>query len=284
MNIKVQNVISQIHGVSGLRIITAIVMGEQNPERLTDLCEASILKTKRENVIASLRGNFKPEHIFALKQALNAYNFYQQQITECDKQIESLLNHHTDHMPTPPDMTPPKKIRHNPPHIDDLHAKLMKMTDGNDPSQITGLTDKTLLELIAETGTNLQQHWITEKHFSSWAALAPAMHQSGKTNKKRKIKKNSRVGQIFREAALSVAASKKSALTAFYKRMKAKKGFLHALKATARKIAVIYYRIMTKGLAFVERGIELYEQKFKEQQLRLLQKKAKSLGFILISS
>jgi transposase len=159
----------------------------------------------------------------------------------------------------------------------------MKMTGGNDPSRITGLTDKTLLELIAETGTDLQKHWITEKHFSSWAALSPNMHQSGKTNKKRKLKKNSRAGQIFREAALSIAASKHSALSVFYKRMKAKKGFLHALKATARKIAVLYYRILTKGLTFVEHGIELYQQKLKEQQLRLLHKKAKSLGFQLIS-
>jgi hypothetical protein len=282
MNIKVQNVISQIHGVSGMRIITAIVLGERNPERLADLCEKSILKTKRDRVVASLNGNFKAEHIFALKQALRAYDFYQNQITECDKQIEALLDDHTDDMPTPTNLTPPKNIRHNAPKIDDLHTKLMKMTGGNDPSQITGLTDKTLLELIGETGTDLQKHWITEKHFSSWTALSPNMHQSGKTNKKRKIKKNSRAGQIFREAALSIAASKHSALSVFYKRMKAKKGFLHALKATARKIAVIYYRIMTKGLAFVEHGIELYQQKFKEQQLRLLRKKAHSLGLQLV--
>lgn len=282
MNIKVQNVISQIHGVSGMRIITAIVMGERNPQRLADLCETSILKTKRDKVIASLKGNFKTEHIFSLKQALSAYDFYQHQITECDKQIELLLDDHTDDIPVPSNLTPPKKIRHNPPQIDDLHTKLMKMTGGNDPSQITGLTDKTLLELIAETGTNLQKHWVTEKHFSSWAALSPGMHQSGKTNKKRKIKKNSRTGQIFREAALSIAASRHSALSVFYKRMKAKKGFLHALKATARKLAVLYYRIMTKGLAFVEHGIEIYQEKFKAQQLRLLQKRAKSLGVQLV--
>lgn len=284
MNIKLQNVISQIHGVSGMRIITAIVMGERSPEALADLCEQSILRTKRVRVVASLKGNFKKEHLFALTQALRAYDFYQQQITECDKQIETLLDDHTDDMPTPKNLTTPKKIRHNPPQIDDLHTKLMKMTGGNDPSQITGLTDKTLLELIAETGTNLQDHWQSEKHFASWLGLAPGMHQSGKSNKKRKIKKNSTAGQLFCQAALSISASKHSALSAFFKRMKAKKGFLFALKATARKLAVLYYRIMTKGIAFVERGIELYQRKFKEQQLRLLQKKAKSLGFHLVAS
>lgn len=282
MNIKVQNVISQVHGVSGMRIITAIVLGERNAERLADLCEPSILKTKRARVVSSLNGNFKQEHIFALKQALSAYDFYQQQITECDTQIESLLKQHTDRLPTPPKITPPKNARHNAPKIDELHTKLMKMTGGNDPSQMTGLTDKTLLELLAETGTNLEAHWKTEKHFSSWAALSPTMHQSGKTNKRRKIKKNSRAGQIFRQAALSIANSKHSAFSAFYKRLKAKKGFRHALKATARKLAVIYYRIMTKGLTFVEQGIAVYQQRFKEQQLRLLQKRAKSLGFQLV--
>jgi transposase len=281
MNIKVQNVISQLHGVSGMRIIGAIVDGERNPDSLADLCEASILRRKRDRVVASLNGNFKPEHIFTLKHALDAYNFYQQKITECDKQIEALLATYTENLPTPTKITKPKAMRRQVP-IGDLHTKLMKITGGNDPSQITGLSDKTLLELIAETGSNLQAHWTTEKHFASWAALAPSMHQSGKSNKRKKIKKNSRAGQIFRQAALSISSSKHSALSAFFKRMKAKKGFLHAMKATARKIAVIYYRVMTKGIAFVERGIELYELKFKEQQLRLLQKKAQALGLQLI--
>lgn len=282
MNIKIQHVISQLQGVSGIKIINAIINGVRDPDALAALCDARILKTKRANVVASLRGNFKAEHIFALKQALSAYTFYQQQMAECDKQIEALLHSQTDNLPTPPTLTRPKPIRHNAPKIDGLHTFLMKMTEGKDPSRITGLTDKTLLELIAETGTNLQSVWDTEKHFASWTALSPSMHQSGKTNKRRKIKKNSRAGQIFREAALSIANSKHSALSSFYKRMKARKGFRFALKATARKIAVLYYRIMTKGLLYVERGIELYEEKLKEQQLHFLQKKALSLGLQLV--
>jgi transposase len=282
MNIKVQNVIAQLHGVSGMRIMHAIVQGERNTEYLAELCEDSILKTKRDNVIASLKGYFKAEHVFALKQALSAYDFYQNQIAECDLQIEALLDAHTRTIPEPVNITKPKRIRHNAPRIDGLHTKLMKMTGGKDPSQITGLTDKTLLELMAETGTNLENHWHSEKHFASWLALAPNMHQSGKSNRRKIIKKNSRAGQIFREAALSISVSKHAALSGFYRRMKARKGFLHALKATARKIAVVYYRIMTKGIAFVERGLDRYQQKFQEQQVRLLQKKAKTLGWQLV--
>jgi transposase len=108
MNIKVQNVLSQIHGASGLRIVRAIVQGERDAERLAELCERSILKTKRASVIASLNGNFKTEHLFALTQALSAYEFYQEKIAECDKQIEALLKRHTDDLPTPPAITPPQ--------------------------------------------------------------------------------------------------------------------------------------------------------------------------------
>ncbi len=282
MNIKVQNVISQLHGVSGRKIMDAIVDGEHDAERLAVLCDPRILKTKRDRVIASLKGNFKAEHLFALKQALTAYDFCQEQITECDKQIESLLDACTSDVPPPPNITLAKPIRHNAPQIDHLHLKLMKMTGGHDPSHITGLTDKTLLELLAETGTDLQLHWATEKHFASWVGLAPSMHQSGTSNKKKRVKKNSRVGQIFREAALSIANSKRSALSSFYRRMKARKGFRHAMKATARKLAVLYYRVLTRGFAFVEHGLEVYERNVKEHQLQLLHKKAYALGLQLV--
>jgi hypothetical protein len=282
MNIKLHNVLSQLHGVSGMRIIKAILAGERDPEKLADLCETSILSRKRALVVASLRGHYQDEHLFALKQALNAYEFYQSQITECDQQIQSLLDHLTNDKPTPTNLTRPKSIRHNAPKIDDLHTKLMKLTDGKDPSQITGLTDKTLLELIAETGLDLATHWKSSKHFTSWLGLAPAMHQSGKSNKYRRVKNNSTAGQIFREAALAIANSKYSALSAFYKRIKAKKGFKIALKATARKIAVLYYDLVTKGSEFVEQGILAYQQHFKQQQLRSLQKRANAYGLRLV--
>lgn len=281
MNIKLHNVISQIHGVSGMRVLNAIVNGERNAEPLAALCEDSILKKKRNEVLASLKGNFKKEHIFSLEQAIAAYNFYQQQISKCDKQIQTLLEQFTDGTPIPSDIKKPKPIRHNPPKIDDLHTKLVTLTGGKDPSHITGLSDKTFMEIVAETGLDLAAHWKTEKHFTSWLGLAPNMHQSGKSNKKRKVKNNSTAGQIFREAALSIANSKHSALSAFYKRIKAKKGFKVALKATARKIAVLYYNIMTKGHDFVEQGIIKYQQRFKEQQLDRLHKLAKVFGMQL---
>ena len=158
----------------------------------------------------------------------------------------------------------------------------MKLADGKDPSQITGLTDKTVMELIAETGLDLQKNWKTEKHFVSWSCLSPTKHQSGKSNKRRFKKGKTKVGQIFREAAQSIANTKYSALGGFYRRIKAKKGGLVANKATARKIAVLFYNVMTKGADYVEEGLISYQRKFKEQQIQRLQKQAKYLGLQLV--
>ena len=284
MNIKLHNVISQIHGVSGLRIVNAIIQGNHDPVKLAELCEKSILKKKRDSVIASLKGTYKQEHIFSLKQALQAYEFYQNQIRECDNQMELLLFTINLDIDTPKNITKAKPARHNNPNIENLHKNLMIITGGKDPAQITGLSDKSLLELIAETGTNLQDTWKTEKHFTSWLCLSPGKNQSGKRNKKSKKKGHTRAGQIFRNAAYSIVNSKYSALAGFYHRIKSKKGAKIAIKALARKIAVLYYNIMTKGIEYVEQGLINYQEKFKEQQLKRLQKQAKQLGLQLVAA
>ena len=281
MNIKLHNVISEIHGVSGMRILKAIISGNHNPKELMLLCEESILKKKQDLVLSSLQGNFRKEYIFMLKQAVEAYEFYQSKMLECDKQIEVLLQKINDGKTVPPNIKKPKQIRHNAPKIENLHQELMKLTGGKDPSQIIGLTDKNLLLQIGETGVDLSR-WKTEKHFTSWLCLCPTKHESGKSNKRRKKKGNTKAGQIFREAAFSVANSSHSALGGFYRRIKAKKGHKVAIKATARKIAVLYYNAMTKGIQYVEDGLILYQQKFKEQQIKRLHKQAKHFGLQLI--
>ena len=156
--------------------------------------------------------------------------------------IENHLCLITQELPQPENIKKPKAIRHHKPNIDDLHLKLMKLTGGNDHSQITGLTDSTLLQIISEVGTNLSR-FPTEKHFTSWLGLAPNSHQSGLTNKKKKFKRHTSAGQIFRLASQAIPQSKHLALTSFYHRIKARKGALGAIKATDRKIAVIYYNV-----------------------------------------
>ena len=281
MNIKLHFVITQINGVSGMRIIKAILNGERDSEKLVELCDNQILRHKRSLVIESLKGNYRKEHLFALRQAIDAYEFYQAKTLECDKEIETILSEITKDIPIPEKLAKPKAIRHNKPQIKDLHLSLMKMTQGNDPSQITGLTDSTLLQIISEVGTDMAP-WPTGKHFTSWLGLAPNTHQSGTSFKKRQIKNSSNAGQIFRIAAQTLVLSKNNAIGAFYRRIQFKKGKLTAMKAAARKLAICYYNVMTKGVEYVEFGIQHYEQKIKEQRIKNLKKQALNLGYNLI--
>ena len=285
MNIKLHTVISDIAGVSGMKIIRAILKGERDPIKLTEMCNYQILRKKKTIVIESLKGNYKNEQLFALRQAVEIYDFYENKMEECDKEIEMLLHKMTDDKKIPEKVSDPKRVNHNsnPPKIENLHLLLMKLTDGKDPSQITGLSDYIMLQEISEVGTDLSK-WKTEKHYTSWLGLSPGKHSSGKSNKKRKLYKNTRAGQIFKLAAFAVANSKNHALSGFYRRVKAKRGSYVAIKATARKIAVIFYNIMTKGFDYVEQGIQKYQQKYEQHLRKYLELQAKKLGLSLVAN
>ena len=281
MNIRLHVVISQIHGVSGLRVIRAILAGERDAQALSELCDAQILKHKRAQVVASLEGHWQKHHLFALGQALEGYEFCQAQARACDQQIEALLIGINKGKPLqrPPDGQKVKKVRHNAPAIENLHGHLITMTGGRDVTTLPGFTPLGFMKLLGETGPDLSA-WPTHKHFTSWAGVAPGRNQSGRRNK-RVPRKKTVIGQIFREAALSIAKSKHLALGAAYRRLRGSRGAAIAIMATARKLAELYYKLLTKGLDYVEEGIRRYEEKYQKQTLHYLQKKAAALGFTL---
>lgn len=281
MNIRLHQVIAQIQGASGMRIIKAILQGERNPHNLLLLCEERIIKNKAEDVVASLQGNYKAEHLFALQQAVECYEFFQKKINACDVQLNGHLKNITALKEKPQKINKAKPIRHHKPMIEDFHVTMVKLMDGKDMTALPGITDYNLLQITAETGNDLSR-WPTEKHFTSWLKLAPGKHASGKLNKKVKYKATPRAGQLFREAAQSLMQSKHIALGQFARRLRAKKGSYIAIKATARKLAEMFYRAATKGLEYVEKGIEQYQKQWQEQQLKLLYKKAKALNFELV--
>jgi len=281
MNIKLHRVISQIQGKSGLRIVEAILKGERDAQVLAALCDGQILKHKRAEVIRSLAGTYQAEHLFALEQALAAWRFYQKQIQQCDQKIEVLLDEMTAALEEPDEIEPPKPIRHNKPDIADLHTKLMKITGGRDASQLPGLTDLTLMKLISEVGTDMSR-WPSAKHFVSWLGLSPGVHQSGKRRRRRRSRRKSRAGQIFRESAQSVGGSKYLALGGFYRRLRAKRGPAIAIVATARKLAIMFYNVLRYGMAYVEEGLHRYEQRYKQQMIRSVQRRAKALGLQVV--
>lgn len=281
MNVKLHDVISETMGISGQRVLRSIVSGERNPEALAGLCEASILKKKHQEVILSLQGNYKPEHVFALKQALESYDFCQQQISACDQEVEVILKDLTKGAPPIEGAGQPKKIRRRQPSFD-LRNYVLKLTGGIDIAGLPGFTDLTALQLISEIGLDMTR-WPTEKHFTAWLGLAPHNKISGgRVLSKGTIKRKSRASQIFRLAARVVSRSS-SSFGSFYRRIKNRSSAAVANVSTARKLAVQIYRLFRYGYKYVEIGAQAYEQNFQKQQIKWLERKAKRLGFQLVA-
>ncbi len=281
MNVRIHTVICQLQGVSGLRVVRAILAGERDPAVLAEFCDMQILKNKKQEVIKSLQGHWQAHHLFALKQALEGYEFCHSQAAACDREIAQLLKRINQDKPpvSPAPGVKVKTVRHNAPKISDLHGQLITMTGGRDATVLPGISPLGFMKLLGEIGTDLSK-WKTVKHFTAWLGLAPGSHQSGK--KRRRVKrKKTPGGQIFREAALSIAKSKNLALGAFQRRIKARKGAPIAMTATARKLAEMYYWLMTKGVAYVEQGVEAYETQYREQTIRFLKKTAAKFGLSL---
>lgn len=174
MNVRLHNVISQIHGVSGLKIVRAILAGERDPVALALLCDQQILKHKKQEVIKSLEGNWREHHLFALGQALEGYEFYQKQIADCDANIERILRKlgRQQEPPRPPRGGWPKEARHNAPLIENLQGKLLNCSGGCDPTRLPGFSPLTFMKLVAELGTDLSP-WPTETHLLQFEKLEP---------------------------------------------------------------------------------------------------------------
>lgn len=281
MNLKIGVVLSQIIGKSGLTMIRAIVNGERNPSVLLALCDKRIRQAKSDQMLLALAGHYKVEYVFALEQALNAYDFYQAQIASCDAEIAKCLAALTKDLPPPSQDSPAKPARHNPPQIADLHTLVVQLSGEINLSAVPGLSDATVLNLLSELGTDLSS-FPSESHFVSWCGLSPVHAQSGNRRWKSVLKKGNRVGQIFRLSVQSIANSSSSALSRFYCRIKFRSGAKIANKAAARKLAGQFYRLLRFGQSYTEEGAEKYEQRFKEQQERRLQKHAQKLGFKLV--
>lgn len=290
MNVKVHDVISSLIGVSGLKMVRAILDGERDPQRLAALCDPQILKKKKERLLKALAGNWQAEHLFALRQGLEGWEFYQRQIGACDQHIAQVLEQLASKPPgagqqTSAPTAPPKahkEARHNAPQqMTRLHQWLLESFGGTDLSALPSLSDYTVLQLLSEVGRDMGR-WPTVKHFTAWLGLAPSSRQSGK-RRRREVRHGGRAGQVFRVAARSLARAKNSWLGAFYRRLAAIKGGKAANKATARKVAELFYLALTKGMKYVEQGIQSYEARYLQQRLQRVQRQAKQLGLMVFS-
>ena len=284
MNIKLHDVISSLTGVSGLAVVRAILAGERDPEALLELCDVRIRKAKAERVVEALRGDWADEHLFALGQAVGSWDHYQAQIVECDGRIAEILAQMPGGKGPAAAVEKPAQRRTRPgvnaPDIPNLRDLLRHMCDGKDPTTLPAHTEYTVLQLFGEVGTDLTK-WPTEKHFASWLCLASGSAQSGKRRTTVRRRRN-RAGRIFCVMARALARSKHIALGSYYRRMAARRGGLVANKALAHKLAILFWRVMVKGMDYVEKGLAHYEAQVLETRQRLLRKLAKQFGQQLV--
>ena len=280
MNIKLHDVIASLAGMSGLAVVRAIIAGERSPDALLARCDQQIRRAKAEQVKEALRGTWEDEHIFALRQAVQSWDHYQQQIAECDRQIQGVLPAHDPDQPPLPRPKTPKRGGVNSPDIPKLREILAQMCGGRDLTQLPAHTHYSVLRIVGEVGIDLSK-WATEKHFTSWTGLAPGNHDSGKRKGHAKRGRN-RTGQLFCMMAQSLVRSKDIALGGFYRRMAARRGGLIATMALARKLAAWYWRTMVKGDDYVEQGLANYDAQVLKTKQRALKRLAKELGQQLV--
>lgn len=280
MNLLLHNVVSDITGVTGMTIMKAIIGGERDPNVLAEKRQENCRNTK-ETIAKSLVGNFRSDHMFALKQAVDLYETYQAKIAECEEAIVK----HLEMQPDVTDEEPPSGGKRVPARERmragvDVREKLFKLTNV-DLFAIPGLAADTLLTLTGEVGLDMTP-WKTVKHFTSWLGLCPGTKISGGKTLSRRTKRNAnRAAQAFRMAASSLSRSL-TALGAFYRRIASRSSGKDAVTATAHKIARIFYSMLTKGTAYVETGQYAYEQMYNERRINALKKQASSLGYQLL--
>ena len=278
MNIQLHKVISDITGVTGMRIIRAILDGERNLVKLAQMKDPRIKKSK-ETIAKALEGDYRPEHLFALKQAVELYFFYHHQIDACNHEIEDYLKQLESEIDSDPDvktMKRNKQISKNEPSFD-LTSHLYHIT-GMDFTKIDGLNVLTVQTILSEVGLN-PEAFGTQKRFASWLGLCPENRITGGNIKSVRTRKViNRAAKAFRLAANSLKNSS-SALGGYYRRMRARLGPPKAITATAHKLARIFFHLWKNGCTYQDLGADYYEQKYKDRVIKNMKKRAKQLGF-----
>jgi len=277
MNVQLDHVISDLVGATGQKIVRAIVAGERDALKLAQLRDVRI-RASEADIVKSLQGNWRAEHLFALKQAVSLYDSYQTSIAECDAQLAEVLGRLAVHDDAP---EPPKSGRGRPVKAEkfDLRKALYRAC-GVDLTRIEGIDVGTALTMIAEVGPDLSR-FKTVKHFASWLGLCPGTKISGgKVLSGASKRIANRLAQALRLAAVAAGRSH-SALGAYYRRLSARLGKAKAVRATAHKLARLIYTLMTKGEAYVDQGQDYYEQQHQQRVVKNLKKRALAMGFSL---
>jgi transposase len=281
MNVQLNNVMRDITGETGLRIIRDIVTGQHDPVKLAQhrhpRCQSS-----EDEIAKALQGHFRAEHLFALQQALDLYDYYTQKIQECDVEIEAKFaavkpQLDLDQKPLPPPKK--KRQRKNDPHFD-LRTALYQLC-GLDLTAIDGIDAVSAQKVISEIGLDMSR-WPTVKHFTSWLGLSPNNKiTGGKVISRHTQKSHNQAAQVLRVVARSLARSE-SAPGAFYRRLRAQKGAAVANVATAHKLARIIYFMLSNRSDYQDPGADAYNEQYRQRLINNLHRRAKKLGFELV--
>jgi transposase len=283
MNLQICNVLSDINGKSGMAILRAIIKGERDPYRLADLCDSRI-QAPRQQVAESLEGTWQNELLFILKQQLEIHDALAAQVSQCDRQIEAHLQ--TIQQKVIPEVTPMPaarrpsqrlKRKHTPQY--DLRKYLYQIT-GVDLTQIDGIGEQIALTVVSEVGVDMNR-WKTEKNFASWLGLSPSNEKTGGKVIQRGTKKVvNRAATALRLAAQNLRTSQ-SFLGAKYRRFRGRMDAPKAITALAHNLATLIYPMLKFGHNYTDKGMQFYEQRYRERQLQYLKKQAAKQGFQL---
>jgi len=274
MNIQLTEVISDVTGQTGQAIIRDIVAGERDAQILARHRNRRI-KAKEQDMIRALQGNWRQEHLFALKMALAMYDNIAKLLHECDAKLDELL---LERAPARVELgkDAPRdgsKAR----AAFDTRQQLANWA-GVDLTRIDGLGPDSVLKILSEIGPDLS-HFGGVKHFCSWLGLAPGTKISGgKVLSARTRRSANRVRQALKMAAMSLSHAN-CALGAFYRRLCARMDKPRANTATAHKLARLVYFMLTRGEAYVDEGMQRYEERQRERNVAVLKKRAEALGF-----
>jgi transposase len=277
MNIQIVNVIADIVGETGQKIVRAIIAGQRDPYTLASLRNYRV-KASEEEIAKSLQGNWRQEHLFSLKQAVALFDAYSEQLRQCDCQLQKMLQELKRYEGVPI-YSKARSRKKNAPQFD-LRSYLVGMC-GVDLTRIDGIEVTTALKIMAEVGPDLSR-FPSVKHFTSWLGLCPGTKISGgkKLSGKSRAGAN-RAAQALRLAAHALRASK-SALGAYYRRLCSRLDKAKAITAAAHKLARLVYTMLTRGTEYVDKGQESYEERDRLRVVHNLNKKAAAMGFILM--
>lgn len=287
MNIQLHNVLSDITGETGMRIIRAIVDGERCPRVLASYRDKRC-KHSLETIEKSLTGNYRDAHVFSLTQAVELYETYQQKIAVCDEKVETQLlcfNARKDVEKERLDERAGKrkaKGRSKNAPLFNLKAHLIRIT-GVDLTAIPGIEATSALKIISEVGLDLSR-WKSSKQFASWLGLCPGNKVSGGKRLGGKSKRTANYAASTLRMAGSTLHRSDSALGAFFRRLKSRLGAPKATTAAAHKLGIIIYQMIIEGKEYEDIGQEYYEKQYRERMIKNLNFRAKMLGFELVES